>query len=540
MKVIATILVDLERTVLGTRSRLRDELAGRPVRRRTVERGLQARRVDAVHLLAPADQSAEVARQIKGLDVKIESVAAGTSPSAALVRAGRVWGLDGWRGGIGSLCAFDEDLLVAPAAAAARQAAADAVLSVPAGAAVVDPELINGAVEHWKIVGETAHMTFVQAPPGLAGAIFDRLLLEDLAKTGHPPGLLLTYHPNHPAPDPAGREPCYRAPAEAIEARGRLICDTRRSFDRVRDLLEAGGESWGAAQVGRWLAERGRRHVDEVPEEIEVELTTEVAVGVRSILRPGGEAVGRRGPIDLRIIRRIAESIEGWDDVRIVLGGFGEPCLHPEFAEVCRILRDAGAMSLAVRTSALVGDLAVEDTLFKTPVDVVEVTLDAVTAETYRRVHGLDAFGQASERLERWLARRASEQVVTPLILPSLCKADETLEEMEAFVDRWQSRLGMYLVLGYSHRAGQLDRRAVTSTAPPRRETCRRSFARTLVLADGRLTTCDQDFAGRQTVGDLSETPLRELWRSERMAALRQSTIGDLPLCPACEEWHRP
>ncbi|MBZ5631128.1 MAG: radical SAM protein [Acidobacteriia bacterium] len=337
-----------------------------------------------------------------------------------------------------------------------------------------------------------------------------------------------------------GKPCCYRPPAEVIEARGRLLCDTQRGFERVRDLLEAGGEAWDTARIARWLSERERGHVETVPEEIEIELTTEDPLSDGSLLRPRGAEVGARGPVDMAVIRSMAAAIEPYDDVRVVLAGFGEPCCHPQFAEICRILRGSSAAAIAVRTSAVLDDPAIEAALFDTPVDVVEVTLDAVTRETYRRVHGADRFDEVVARLDRWLDQRTRRRSVLPLVIPSFIKANETLHEMEEFLDRWQRRLGMALITGYSHCAGQRERRAVTSMAPPQRGICRRVFRRAMVLADGRLTTCDEDFAARQVVGAVGEMPFSSLWQAPRFVEIRSHPRPDQPLCPACDEWHRP
>ncbi|MBN2560894.1 MAG: SPASM domain-containing protein [Phycisphaerae bacterium] len=545
MKFIATISVDLEVSPLGTRSRLRDDLHGKSVLRRTVERVLAAECLDAVHVLSPIEQSAEVARLLDGLPVEAETHVGTRTPYAALVRAGRWWGLDGWRGGIGGMCVFDEDVHIALLAALAQRVSADAVVSIPAAAPVVSPAMIDAMTRHYETHGGTVRMTIVQAPPGLGAVVFGRSLLGELLPVGQPPGVLLAYSPDHPAPDATGKEACYRASAEVIEARGRLICDTRRSIDRVGALLGAGGQSWDAARIASWLSNRCLQHVDPVPEEIEIELTTEDPLSAGSLLRPRGDEVGRRGPIALETIRSIAAAIADYDDVRIVLGGFGEPCCHPEFPEICRLLRDSSAAAIAVRTGAsldnpAIDDATIEDALFETPVDVIEVTLDAATPETYRRAHGVDAFESVAARLDRWISRRSSGQQVLPLIVPSLVKANETLSDMQAFFDTWQRRLGTAVIRGYSHCAGQRPDRAVTSTAPPHREVCRRVFSRTLILADGRMTTCDQDFAGRQTIGRIGEASLGDLWRGERLASIRANALDTMPLCRACEEWHRP
>src|SRR5262249_19681983 len=153
----------------------------------------------------------------------------------------------------------------------------------------------------------------------------------------------------------------------------------------------------------------------------EIELTTDDLLS-STLMRPRGAAVGARGPIRQSIVQSILDGIHGRDDVRIVLGGFGEPCVHPAFADICTMLRRCPAVAaIALRTSGLFApDLerlaeSVERAIFETPVDVVEVMIDAATAETYSRIHGFDGNEIVMARLERWMSRREQRQQVRPL-----------------------------------------------------------------------------------------------------------------------------
>ncbi len=541
MKCVAAIFADLKRTHIGTRSRLAEPLADRPILRRTIERLARATCLDEIVLLAPPDQRPNIQQLLAGLPrVDLSPIDCPSAPYADLVRAGRFWGLDGWRGGIGGLCSFDEDANTAVLAQLAQEKNADVVAVVPAAAPLIDPTLTDELIRHYQRTGHPFGMTFSQTPPGLCPAVFSRPLLEQMAHTRQPLGRVLVYDPDQPVADLAGKDPCYRPAAQIIESSGRLVCDTTRSLRRVQRLLDAGADNWDAVQIARWLTDQDQRWTEEVPAEIEIELTTEFRPAAESLLRPGAPQVPARGPIGLNLIEAVAAAIAGVDDVRIVLGGFGDPCCHPRFTDICRLIRPVAA-AIAVRTPARLDDSAVESALFDTPIDVVEVTLDAMTRESYRRVHDIDAFDAVSARLDGWLARREAATSLLPIFLPSFVKSADTIEEMESFFDHWQRRLGMVLVTGYSHCAGQRPPLALTSMAPSQRGPCRRTFSRAVVLADGSLTTCDQDFAGRQTLGRLGDQSFAELWQhAPCLNEIRSNDLKNAPLCPACDEWHRP
>lgn len=540
MKTIGIIMVDLDRSPLGTRSRLSAMLAGVPLLRRTLERASKAKRLDRLFMVAPSPQAGAVADLAAGLPVTLETYSGQPPAYRELVTAGRMWGLDGWRGGIGGLCAFDEDVHVPAAAALAARENADVALSIPAAAAMIDPQLIDAMVDHYASEGHIFRMTFTQAAPGLAPVVLARTLLEELAPTGQPPGAVLTYKPGKPIPDLTGREACFRGPTEIIEAGGRLLGDTRRSFERLERMLEAIGPEADALAASRWLRDVDSTFVAEHPAEIEIEITTSDPWKGGSILRPGAEQVPDRGAIDVNLIRSVVNACRHWDDVRVVLGGFGDPLAHPQLGEITSLIRAAGAAAIAVRTSGLIRGEAIDASLFETPVDVLEIMLDAATAEGYRRVHGMDGFDAAMDACGAWLQRRQEGRCVSPMIIPSMVKSKETLGEMEAFYDGWTERHGTALLTGYSHRAGQLADRAVVRMAPPYRVACRRTHSRLLVLADGRVTTCDQDFAARQVIGDLRRDSIQAIWQGDALARVRCDDLSQTALCRACDEWHRP
>ncbi|HUN81900.1 MAG TPA: hypothetical protein VMV81_10370, partial [Phycisphaerae bacterium] len=352
MKCIAAIAADLGQSPLGGRSRLAEPVAGVPVLRRTIDRVEKSERLASIHILVPADQVERVQDLVAGLNVKIEPHRAQPAPYKELVCSGRWWGLDSWRGGVGGLTVFDEDMDVELLAALAAQEKADAVMSIPAAAALIDPVLLDAMLSHHEEYRESTRLTFVQAPPGLGAMILGADLLQELAPTAQPAGVLLAYHPDRPLADLTGKEACYRPAAAIIEACGRLLADTHSGMRRISAILETGAEKWDAERICRWLKDDAR-DPGGTPDEIEIELTTDDSLP-ETVMRPRGAAVGSRGPIRQGIIQSVLDGVQGRDDVRVVLGGFGEPCLHPAFGEICTMLRRHPAVAaIAVRTSGL-------------------------------------------------------------------------------------------------------------------------------------------------------------------------------------------
>ncbi len=544
MKVIAAIEADPDRSPIGTVSRLGDDLAGCAVLRRTVTRLTRCRRIDSIHVITSSAQRDRIAGLVNGLGAIVETHTHGPPPWQDRVRRTRKWSLECWRGGIAGLCCFDEYLHAGVLGALGQRERADAVAAVPAAAPLVDPALLDAMIEHLGGLEHDTRIVFSQAPPGLAGVLAQPGFYDDVFRAGHPPGAVLAYIPANPQLDFTAKPCCYSVPGVVVETPARVLADTHRGMALLTELLAQDDETaLTAERICRFVADRRADQLDRLPREVEIELTTDDQLG-ETTLRPRGRRVPARGPIPVDLVRKIADELTEFDDALLVLGGFGEPLLHPELPDVVAACRQAGIFGLAVRTNglALTGDVL--DVLIDQDVDVVNVTLDAHSAETYRALNQSDAFDQVVGNIEAMQARIVERGRGGPLIVPEMAKLRGTLPEQEGFYDDWIRRTGWANIVTPSHYAGQLPDQAIMSMAPPRRARCARLWSRLIILADGTAVTCDQDFAARQPVGRVDSGSIASIWTGEGLAAIRAAhsgdSLGSLPLCPACDEWHRP
>jgi organic radical activating enzyme len=504
----------------------------------------QAKRLSGVFVLGPQEQQEGLHSLLQGLPAALRTHSAGEPGYRPLVQSARKWALESWRGGIGGACILDEYIHTAVVAGLARQEGADAVMVVPGPCPLIDPAWIDRLIEYYEGVAEETRLAFLQSPPGLTGIVYHTALLLQLAEQGIPPGWTLSFKPDKPEPDVAQRTCACPSPQALRHASGRLIADTGRAMRAVEEYL-ASHEYGGAEHVGRWLIERAARRTPPLPREVEIELTSEDPLAGASdiVLRPAVPAKQARGPMEVETVARLAKELATEDDALVVLGGFGDPLLHPEFPKVLAALREAGVYGVSVRTSGRAWSDEAIAALVKHKVDVVKVLVDAWTPERYRALHGgdLQTVLDGVDRLGQ--ARQKARQAV-PFVNAELLKCTHTLDEMEPFFDGWIRRQGCVTLTGYSTYAGALDDLRVMDMSPPVRTACRQLRHRCTVLADGRVVACDQDFRASRPIGSVHQSTLGGLWTGAEMEALRASHESGRfdadPLCPACAEWHRP
>lgn len=554
MNIIAMLQVDLDTAPLGTRSRLTDELCGETVLRRTVNRVLRAKKIAATYVLSPADQVERCQKLLEGSSAIVQAFHAELPTWRRLVQTARKWSLDGWRGGIGGTTDFDEYTDCRLLAGLLENVQADAVISLPAAAPVIDPELIDKMIDHNIKNQEGSRLTFTQAPPGLAGIILNTEMVKELAEKNIPVGWVFTYKPDTPQKDLLFQTCALDLEPQVRYAAGRLIADTDRSMQRLADLLNDHPDP-DRVTVGRWLHKNEYETIEPLPREVEIELTTDDPYP-DNILRPRGSRVQSRGPIDPMIVQNIVEELSRYDDSLVVLGGFGDPLLHPEFISILQRLavvrgdhQQKSIYGVCVRTTAVNLTDELIDAMITYRVDVLNVTLDAWSPELYSQLQSpsnpsaVDLHA-VTERLERVAQMREEKKSVAPVVVPEFTKSRDNVMELDDFHDGWLRKMGAVTISGYSHCAGQCEDRRVINMAPPTREGCRRIRSRCVVLADGRVTMCDQDFNGLQSIGQLGEQSLEQIWRGANFENIRKAHRDNQfnvnPLCTVCDEWHRP
>ena len=108
MKTCAITYADFTTTPIGTKSRLAEPLMGKPVIQHTIEAALKIESVSDVFVMVPTDQHELCQQTLKDMPVSICKVIAPSTNWEKILRAGRKWSLQSWRGGLGSTTYFDE------------------------------------------------------------------------------------------------------------------------------------------------------------------------------------------------------------------------------------------------------------------------------------------------------------------------------------------------------------------------------------------------------------------------------------------------
>lgn len=138
-------------------------------------------------------------------------------------------------------------------------------------------------------------------------------------------------------------------------------------------------------------------------------------------------------PADLSLaqVRGIVEQFPALD--RVVLHGIGEPLLNREIFEIVAYLKTR-VTTVLFNSDAIGLTAARARRLIESGLDEFRVSMDAATAESYRRLRGVDRFERVTENVARLVALERTLERATPRVSLWFTASRANIDEVPGFV----------------------------------------------------------------------------------------------------------
>lgn len=254
----------------------------------------------------------------------------------------------------------------------------------------------------------------------------------------------------------------------------------------------------------------------------------------------------------------------------VALSGSGEPFLNPELLDIVRYAKSGGASVLSTTNFTLCSNKI--DDIVRSGLDLIKVSLDATTPQTFEKIRGLDRFDLIVRDLERLQEAKKRLNSATPFLrlqfvlqsdnlgevegMPELAhrlRADsvyfqplETLlvsdrkeeltrgVEFDALKRRLESVRDRAKALGLSTNAGVLVRSLPSYfrkyepgvPAEPPKRVCLLPWFSMYITVDGDVRPCCSFGDGETLVlGNLFKQSFAEIWNGPEYRALRRQSV---------------
>ena len=251
----------------------------------------------------------------------------------------------------------------------------------------------------------------------------------------------------------------------------------------------------------------------------------------------------KKSTLELREITAIMEECGANGLPAAVVGMGSEALIFKGARAAIAEVRKAGVMDVFLGTNGVLLDASLSAFLVEQRVARIEVSLDAATPETYKKIRGKDELVRIERNLEILIETRKRLNSKLPVIRLCFCVQKDNIHEQRAFLDKWRDRVD-YIDFQEMVDFGEVDAframgddAAVPADLPvPASTYCAYPFNSLHVWSNGDVTPCCTFFGKALTIGNTKEDTLLDIWNGEELAEIRrQLQTGELnKVCHAC------
>jgi pyruvate-formate lyase-activating enzyme len=248
--------------------------------------------------------------------------------------------------------------------------------------------------------------------------------------------------------------------------------------------------------------------------------------------------------METTVFRRIADELGRYPHALLRFIAWGEPLMHPHLVELVGYARRAAPRKrLTLITSGYLLTPKRSQDLMVARLDLVEVSIDAATPATYRRVRlspDPDAFAVVEQNVREALRLRDAlgsrmRIVVSYVVWPH----EESEAEYGAFHAKWSGTADDVVKRPLHSFKGTVDPRG---PLPIVRQPCYGLWARCHVNPWGQVGVCYNDWDNHYVLGDFRRpgTTIAGIWQGPELSRLRAEQCRGLfrGCCARCRDYN--
>jgi MoaA/NifB/PqqE/SkfB family radical SAM enzyme len=264
---------------------------------------------------------------------------------------------------------------------------------------------------------------------------------------------------------------------------------------------------------------------------------------LRCIMCP--QSVGLRNPQADMPLAMFKGIIDGISQTRPLVKLYlsGEPLLHEDLFDLIAYAAARGCRTM-IHTNATLLTTEMSETILASPLTSLSFSFDGCSGEVYEKLRPPASFERVEANIRRFLElRRANGN--GPRTAIEIIRMRETQDRLSDFVDTWQhSGVDEVRVVDYlTWLGGVEDRRVNVVREGNGYKPCAAPFRHGCILCDGTVVPCCLDVNGRMPLGNVTDTPFRDLWIDNGYRHLRlqmlTGTLSPLSICHGCDNTFR-
>lgn len=224
----------------------------------------------------------------------------------------------------------------------------------------------------------------------------------------------------------------------------------------------------------------------------------------------------------------------------------GEPLLHEELPAMLAEAVQTSGVAVTLTTNGTLLDASRARRILETGLNLVDVSIDAASNETYARVRKHGNLDITRANVLGLLALRA-EMGSTTSIVVSFVEQRRNTDEVGEFERFWREAGVDEVVIRRLHSNGGANRGVALvmreRDKDRQRTPCLYPWERVVLGPTGLVGFCPADWTHAASIADYRQTTIKELWQGDFLRRLRHAHCTNdfsdpaFSLCAGCPDW---
>ena len=236
---------------------------------------------------------------------------------------------------------------------------------------------------------------------------------------------------------------------------------------------------------------------------------------------------------------------------KVIISGFGEPLIDPEFLSRARTIKDLG-YPVKFYTNASLLNLKVSESMVNLGINEINISVNGTTPEIYKKVMGLE-FQKTIENINMLVRTKEEKNSKFPIIQISSIITKENKNNISNHLKYWSSRVDSVTV-SQPHQwgGGMINDDGSGFEKTDQIYPCRSLWHTVVIDCDGNFVICCRDYESRYKLGNIKTHSFSDIQKSPILRKFRKVHLKykqkNLPkICKGCNfpyqggvEWFMP
>jgi MoaA/NifB/PqqE/SkfB family radical SAM enzyme len=283
-----------------------------------------------------------------------------------------------------------------------------------------------------------------------------------------------------------------------------------------------------AKPIRRLMLATGRDRSPVLPEIVQIESTN--ICNAKCVFCPRDEMHRPQGVMSLDLFKKVVDECAELGITHVRVHNYGEPFVDRRLVEKVRYAKEKGIREVGmISNGSLITD-EVARAMIEAGLDAINISVDASGREIFESTRIGLKYDKVIANIERIVRIRAELGRPRPKLILSFVRQNNSADE-QAFIEHWRRVADKIHITELHNWAGTLN--TVSDVNYP----CYRPWLTFTVLWDGRVSLCCADFDGRNVLGDMNTSSIREIWNAEPYVFARRQHLesGGPDICRSCD-----